>query len=192
MALQIELKKAVLAINYFAEMTNSKKIGKAKLFALIYLVDRYHLRKFGRTITGDQYYATEAGPIGVGVRTIAEQSGELTFDEENYATDFLQRAHKDHNVRSVTKTDFNFLSNSDIDALKYVADTFGRKGRNDLTAIVQSFTEWQKLSAKVVGGAEVKMDMLDFFLGSGSEYEFDGIFNDELAASREKFISGEE
>jgi len=190
MPLQCNLKKTVQVINYFIQLTSSKKVGKAKLFALIYLVDRYHLRKFGRLITNDQYIATEKGPVGLAVTALCEQSGELTFDEENYATDFLERAHKDQNVRSVEKVNLNVLSNSDIDSLEAIAESFSRKGRNDLIEITQSFTEWQKVSGKIGKGFEVKMDTMDFFLGSSSEFEFIDIFNDEIATSREIYLNG--
>jgi len=36
-----------------------KKIGptdKKKIFLLLYLADKYHLAKYGRTITGDEYF----------------------------------------------------------------------------------------------------------------------------------------
>lgn len=190
MPLQCNLKKTVQSINYFIQLTSGKKVGKAKLFALIYLADRYHLRKFGRLITNDQYIATEKGPVGIAVTALCNQSGELTFDEENYTTDFLERAHKDQNVRSVEKVNMNVLSNSEIDTLEAIAEGFSRKGRNDLIEICCSFTEWQKVSGKIGKGGDVKMNTLDFFLGSSSEFEFIDIFNDEISASRKIFQNG--
>ena len=34
------------------------------------------------------------------------------------------------------------------------------------------------------------MDTMDFFLGSNSDFEFIDKFNDEIAASRELYLSG--
>jgi len=41
-----------------------KKADKIKIIKLVYLANKYHLAKYGRTITGDDYYAIEHGPVG--------------------------------------------------------------------------------------------------------------------------------
>jgi hypothetical protein len=53
------------------------KIGEAdrvKLTKLIYLADKYHLIRYGRTITNDDYYAMKYGPAGTTLKDI------LSFD----------------------------------------------------------------------------------------------------------------
>ena len=49
-----DYKKAVQAINFFARK-NGGKITKLEVLKLIFFADRYHLRKYGRPITNDQY-----------------------------------------------------------------------------------------------------------------------------------------
>ena len=52
--------KVVQALDY---LVTSLKGGcsKLNLLKLVYLADRYHLRKFGRTVTGDSYRAMPYG-----------------------------------------------------------------------------------------------------------------------------------
>ena len=56
--------KVVQALDY---LVTSLKGGcsKLNLLKLVYLADRYHLRKFGRTVTGDSYRAMPAGLWGL-------------------------------------------------------------------------------------------------------------------------------
>ena len=41
-----------------------KKADKIHLIKLMYLADKYHLMNYGRTITGDEYFAFPKGPGG--------------------------------------------------------------------------------------------------------------------------------
>ena len=56
-------KKATQALNFFA-LKKDGKINKMKAIKLIYLADRLHLRKYGRPIVGDIYWAMKLGPVG--------------------------------------------------------------------------------------------------------------------------------
>ena len=51
---------------------------------LIFFADRYHIRKYGRPITNDEYLAMDFGPVNSGVKDIAEMSGFL--DREKGST----------------------------------------------------------------------------------------------------------
>ena len=38
-----------------------------ELYCLIYLADRYHLRKYGRTVSGSRYFADAQNPVPIDV-----------------------------------------------------------------------------------------------------------------------------
>ena len=63
--------KVVQALDY---LVTSLKGGcsKLNLLKLVYLADRYHLRKFGRTVTGDSYRAMPYGPVADRTRVVIE------------------------------------------------------------------------------------------------------------------------
>ena len=190
MALQIQLKKSVQVINYFARLTSSKKIGKVKLLALIYLTDRFHLRKFGQTLTNDQYIALENGPVPTTIKKIVEQHFGLISTDECYLIDFIDRPAKDQNIRSVEETDMSIFSAEEIETVEFVAANFGRMGRNDLIALAQSFTEWQKQSSKIIKDCtdDIKIDLLDFFIDSPSENKFCAFSEGHVAQTKKIYL----
>ena len=61
-------KKATQALAYFAEKSGGT-INRLKGLKLIYFADRYHLRKYGRLITNDTYFAMDNGS-GISVTAI--------------------------------------------------------------------------------------------------------------------------
>ncbi len=60
--------KIVQALDYIVSAVPGGGCSKLILLKFIFLADRYHLRKFGRTITGDSYRAMTYGPVAQHVR----------------------------------------------------------------------------------------------------------------------------
>jgi len=67
--LEFDHKKATQALNFFAKRAGGK-ITKLNALKLIYLADRYHLRKYGRPIFSDTYWAMPYGPVASSVKDI--------------------------------------------------------------------------------------------------------------------------
>ena len=55
--------KLVQVVVFFA--TNVGKLGKVKLFKLLYFLDFQHFRETGRSVTGLDYFAWQMGPVPV-------------------------------------------------------------------------------------------------------------------------------
>lgn len=55
--------KLIQAINFFAQHT--RKLGKTKLFKLLYFLDFQHFQATGRSVTGLDYNAWKMGPVPV-------------------------------------------------------------------------------------------------------------------------------
>ena len=94
-------KKSVQALNILA-FKNGGVINKMKAIKLIWLSDRLHLRKFGRTITGDDYYALPNGPVPSATRDILESSNFLDDVASDYAKEYITEIDK-YNYTSVIK-----------------------------------------------------------------------------------------
>ncbi len=58
-------RKATQALNFFAAKAGGK-INKMKALKLVFFADRYHLRKYGRPVVGDEYLAMNYGPVASG------------------------------------------------------------------------------------------------------------------------------
>ena len=161
--LKFQYRKAVQALNFLAR-ANGGRIGKLRALKLVYLADRYHLRKYGRPITNDQYIAMEYGPVASSVKDIAELSDFLGREERRYAVRFLAPAYT-HQVKSLAAVDSDVLSESDRAALQVTWRRFGRNGRADgfdLARLTHCYPEWLKHSEALQVGSRVRMDWEDF------------------------------
>lgn len=61
MIIDHEREKLIESVKYFAQTT--KKLGKVKLFKLLYFLDFTHFRDTGRPVTGLEYFAWKMGPV---------------------------------------------------------------------------------------------------------------------------------
>ena len=52
-----DTRKIIQALTYIAYQQPGHKINSMKAYKLLWLADRYHLRQYGRTITGDTFFA---------------------------------------------------------------------------------------------------------------------------------------
>ena len=86
--LTFKYETATQALNYLA-LKSGGRINKMKALKLIFFSDRYHLRKYGRPITNDEYLAMEYGPVASGVKDIAEMSDFLGSKAAKYAGKFI-------------------------------------------------------------------------------------------------------
>lgn len=55
--------KLIQAVVFFAQ--NVRKLGKVKLFKLLYFLDFQHFRDTGKSVTGMDYHAWKMGPVPV-------------------------------------------------------------------------------------------------------------------------------
>lgn len=159
--------KATQIINYLAKRFEGK-IDKLRAIKLIYLADKYHLRKYGRFITGDQYVAMSYGPVQSGVKDIADLSDFLGAQEKEYAFRFIQK--EGHDIKSINEVDYEELSETDIEALEFVSKQFGNLDNFDLIELTHKGYEWKKHENELKLKSRVDMDILDFFEDSADDY----------------------
>src|SRR3990167_5078172 len=104
-----EYKKAIQAINYFVrERGGSEK--KLNLLKLLFLADRYHIRRYGRPIFNDVYFAMTYGPVASAVKDVIEFSDFLSEMEKEYARGFLAKGKEDNAVESIASVDEKVFS----------------------------------------------------------------------------------
>jgi uncharacterized phage-associated protein len=127
-----------------------KKIGpadKIKIIKLVYLADKYHLLRYGRTVTGDDYYAMEHGPVGSTIKDVLSFNDLcLNEDERSYLETLIERGGS---VDWFTPKDgavchFEMLSETDKEALDFVIDTFAAIGHWDLRDYTHQYPEWKQ------------------------------------------------
>jgi uncharacterized phage-associated protein len=160
-------KKSVQAMNYLARKKDGQ-INKMKALKLIYFADRYHIRKYGRPVLGDQYWAMKLGPVASHTLNTAELNPGLEKDCLQYAKAFISHPKGDIkmlNILSKDKVDLKVFSQSDIEALETAYKEFGDRDQFELAEISHRYPEWlkHKKEIEVDKKRRVKMDYLDFF-----------------------------
>lgn len=156
-------KKATQALDYFAEKSGGT-INRLKGLKLIYFADRYHLRKYGRLITNDTYFAMDNGPVASGAKDLAEESDFTSREAQNYASNYIESSAK-YDYVSKKPTDKAELSSSDLEALDYAWDKCGHLDEWGIVDLTHKYPDWNKhkLSLSLKSRDRIQMDLNDFF-----------------------------
>ena len=153
-------RKTTQALGYLAEKSGGN-INIMKALKLIFFADRYHLRKYGRLITNDTYFAMDNGPVASGTKDLAEESSFTSREAQNYASNYIEPFGKYDFVskKPIDKAEF---SSSDSEALAYAWDRFGHLDEWGIVDLTHKYPEWYRyeLSLKLLD--RVQMDLNDF------------------------------
>jgi uncharacterized phage-associated protein len=157
-----DFKKSTQALNFFA-VKEGKHINKMKALKLVFLADRYHLRKYGRLITNDNYMAMQYGPVPSTTKNIAESNDYLDDEIRQYSQLFIEPVD---NLVLVSKSDPDktIFSETDLEALEFVWKTFGRYNQFQLRDITHTYPEWIKHKKIAESGSCSEMNLRDFLL----------------------------
>lgn len=158
--LDFPYEKITQALNYLA-IKSGGKINKMKVIKLIYFADRFHLRKYGELFTNDMYFAMKKGPVPSITKDIATQNIFLEDNVLAYTSTYLDAAEQ-YELKSKEKCDYDFLSESDIEALNFAFDNFGDKDHFQLAEISHSYPEWLDVKDKLTTNKRVAINILDF------------------------------
>jgi len=154
-------KKAVQVLNHYA-LKQGGSINKMKALKLIYLADRYHLRKYGRLITNDTYFAMEYGPVPSAVKDIVERSIGLGKIESKYSKKYIAQVGK-YQFRSKESVDDSVFSQSDIEALGIIWEKYGHYDQFELAELTHKYPEWKKHERSLNTFPRIQMALEDFF-----------------------------
>ena len=139
----------VEAINYIL-----KRLGmadKLTIIELLYLADKCHLARLGRTITEDEYYAMNRGPVGSLAKDIlTNYDDNITFsdNESEYIKNLINPVDKYYYEykNGIAK---DVLSESDYDALNIVLNKYANFSSDDLVKITHNYPEWKQHESKL-------------------------------------------
>lgn len=168
-SLEFDYKKAVQAINFFAKKEGGR-IDKIRAIKLIYFADRFHLRKYGRPVVNDTYWAMPYGPVGSTLKDIAEMSHFLAEEELRYASEYVKQGDG-FSLVSEKDIDDEVFSDSDLEALEFSHDNFGDKKTFNLVDITHKYPEWMKFETALDNRETTReqMSYSDFFLNPDPE-----------------------
>jgi len=156
-------KKAVQTLAYFAQKEGGV-INKMKAFKLIWLSDRLHLRKYGRPILNDVYFALPKGPIPSSTKDLADNSDYLADSERELREQVLEDAGR-YTIKSKIEVQKNVFSESDLEVMSLVYANFGNLDEFTLSELSHEYPEWKKFekSLQVGNSSRFEMNYQDFF-----------------------------
>jgi uncharacterized phage-associated protein len=136
-------KKTTQAINFFCEEAGGK-LNKMKAMKLLFLADKAHLLKYGRSISGDEYFAMEMGPVLS--KTWSLLANKSDYDSESEHIEYFKK-HLSFDspvtLKSIAPLDQDEFSDSDIECLTSVANLYSRVPQNQIIDILHTFPEWE-------------------------------------------------
>ncbi len=149
-----------------------------KAYKLMWFADRYHLRQYGRTITNEQYCDLPFGVVPSNAKNVLDGSHILSNKDKSVFDNYLKIEDANH-YSSLQKPDADVFSESDIEALNKVWDSFGQFDQFQLSELSHQFPEWKRYEERLKdanspNSFKVRMD--DFFV---NVKEGSGLFMDD-------------
>lgn len=138
-----QTKTIIEAVHYILQKLS--KSHKTKIIKLLFIADKYHLLKYGRTITGDVYFALPFGPVGSNIKDFVNFNADSLSKEElsELKKYFRQTADGQLEISSAIDN-YEFLSESDKEVLDAVVQHFGNWNVRKLNAYTHKHPEWKK------------------------------------------------
>lgn len=191
-AVSNEVVKITQSLGFLLSLDNNHRMNKVKLVKLVWAADRYHLRKYGRTVTDTEYSALPHGPVSSLTLDIINSNEIALYEEDvSFVAEHITPWENDKNqVVLYNETEDDYLSDSDKEALKFAWDTFGDKDPFELADdITHQYPEWSKFREHFDINNERSsrpIDLDDFFKNP-SQDAFFAIDEGVLAASKELY-----
>jgi uncharacterized phage-associated protein len=183
----IEAATIVESLHYI--LSKVKKAGKIKLIKLIYLADKYHLLHYGRTVTNDDYYAMDFGPVGTTVKDVLSLDKEMLAKDYKYITKLIGNRKGDFIAVTSAHPNYDHLSETDREALDFVIEKFGNMTGKQLTNYTHQYQEWAQHEHLFKGKLARRMRLEPEELLSVIDDNCFGVTREHLEESR-KMLTG--
>lgn len=159
--------RVVLESLYYLAKQLGRPIEKLAAVKLLFFADRYHLRKYGRLITEDTYYALPHGPVASNSLGIINE----VLTNESVGVDKLYL--KPETTKSFSASDeeyvLDYLSDTDKEALRFVVENFGHMDSWALRNLTHDYPEWKRFKHTLESENSKRelIVMSDFFEDAG-------------------------
>lgn len=162
---QVDHKKIRDVMLYITKQ-NGGTIQFKKLLKLVFLSDRLHLRKFGRTLSTDDYYAMGKGPVATMTYDTCKQITGRAPDlgENGELSNFFEKGSSNFEIKAKDLPDLLSFSMSETKVLDQIYRVYGQKSGSELSDITHGFHEWKKYEDALRGSnTSYRMSFDDFF-----------------------------
>ena len=142
----MDFRKVVQALAYLASKQPDHMIDAWKAYKLLWIADRYHLRQYGRMITGDTYHALPHGPVPSDAKNIIDgQPLSYMTAIDGYVEKYLRKdSLRARSYHSTDEQDLRVFSKTDLDALDRVLELYGAWDCKQLEEFSHQYPDWKK------------------------------------------------
>ncbi len=130
--------KGLAMLEYLLELTGGAYNYMA-LLKLAFFADRYHVRKYARPVSSDEYYALKLGPVPSNLKDIIDTE-QFISASMHFLSDFVVEL-------KTTDIDLDQFSKSDIEAMTFAVQHFAKIGEKNeffLANLTHAYPEWDK------------------------------------------------
>lgn len=160
------VRRIVQIVCYFLSLDDNRKMNYMKLVKLIWAADRMHARRYGRTITGADYYALKHGPV-CSIALDVMKNDEIYIDDDDrcFISYYLTCNPSEYSIAMSVEPDYSLLSKTNKDIIRNAYDKLAMFDEKKLADdISHRYPEWKEYSAKLRGGCgRVLIDQTLFF-----------------------------
>ena len=103
---------------------------------ILYFADKFHLTDYGRLITGDRYVAMKDGPVPSGAFDIIKSVRGDGFADFGLDPVEAFRVDEETEIKPLREARFEFLSESEVQALEKAIEVYSRMSFADLWDVV--------------------------------------------------------
>lgn len=186
--------RIIQVLDYLADKISGKRLSKINALKLVYLADRYHLRKYAAPILWDTYYAMQYGPVASSTKKLIEK---LFAARSKETTEYISVSDSGKKTRQGEpilivegKKGPNLaqLSKTEREALDVALSQWPL--HDNLVDYTHCFPEWKAAEDRIKAGAtRVKMSYADFFLPcKRTSDEFCKVPQDIVELNKEVFL----
>lgn len=137
--------KVVQALGFLLNLDDNHKMDRVKLIKLLWAADRFHIRKYGRTVSKTKYVAMIHGPVSSIALDAARITRDFALDDASitYVENHFTATNEQTAMSLNPGTDH--LSQTDQEALEWSWKTFGNTDTFDLADNVShAYPEWMQ------------------------------------------------
>jgi uncharacterized phage-associated protein len=135
----------IISETIFYILNKLNQADKIQIVKLVYLADKYHLLRYGRTITGDRYFAVKHGPMGSMVDDVLNFNNDVLDDIElQYAKSLINQIDSYTYCPNAFSGELPMLSRSDKKCLDFIIERYGHMDKWKLRDYTHKFPEWKR------------------------------------------------
>lgn len=173
-----DTRKIIQALGYLVSQQTDEKMDNMKAYKLLWLADRYHLRQYGRTITGDDYFALPYGAVPSNAKCILEEQDTKLHHCKDWVDEYLNIL-PNHQYGNKKGPDMSVFSDSDIQVMNLIIENFNHLSALELSNLSHQFPEWKHYENKLRNENEKKSYRIDINLFFENKEEESGLFVDD-------------